>query len=79
MYLMWFLSACLITALPGSSPSFSAVAAPKPSQKQRMHLTVKGSHLIFICVLSIFINPSMNMTIAPLFTADFQIKDLYCR
>lgn len=48
-----------------------------PRQKQWMHLTVKGSHLFLI--RGFVINPDMNVPIAPLFTADVQIEDSWCR
>lgn len=79
VYLMWFLSACLITALPGSSPSFfffffPAVAAftqTEPREK-RTPSTAKGSH--FSCLQMIFIyNSSTSFFFSP---ADLQIKDL---
>lgn len=81
VYLMWFLSACLITALPGSSPSFfchHGCFHADRAKRETYTSTAKGSH--FDCAEMIFIYPYTLMTTAPLFggffTADFQIKDL---
>lgn len=73
VYLMWFLSACLITALPGSSPSFSDIlllqCRPGPKQKQWIHLSVKR-YLIFIWGF-----PIILLEMSRLLYFDFQIKD----
>lgn len=66
-FLFFFFSAQLLSRRPGQGESSECTS------------TIKGSHLIFISVLMIFINPYMLMPIAPLFPADFPIKDLFCR
>ncbi len=78
-FLLVWSQLCLDLPLPFQPYSCSHAGPGQDRSREWMHLTVKGSRLIFICALRIFINPYMNMPVAPLSTADFQIKDLCCR